>query len=88
MKLKIEFVVKKVADKTVAIAVDPGDTGFSGMLTLNDSGAFIFSKLNEGTTEEKLLADFLSEYDATREQAESTINSFVAKLREAGLVED
>ena len=88
MKLKIEFVVKKVADKMVAIAVDPGDTGFSGMLTLNESGAFIFSKLNEGTTSEQLLADFLAEYDATREQAESTINGFVSKLREAGLIED
>lgn len=88
MKLRNEFVVRSVADKTVAIAVNGGDDdSFNGMLTLNDSGAFIFERLKEETDMETLVADFLKEYDATREEAEGTITRFVEKLKTAGLIE-
>lgn len=88
MKLKYDFVVRNVADKTVAIAVDSSENSFNGMLTLNDSGAFIFKHLKEDTDMETLIKDFLAEYEATREQAEGTITSFIEKLREAGLIEE
>lgn len=87
MKLKIDFIVKSVADKKVAIAVDGEKIGFDGMLTLNDSGAFILDCLKEDTTVEDIVKKFLSEYDATHEQAEGTIVSFIEKLRDAGLIE-
>lgn len=88
MKLKFEFVARNVADKTVAIAVGSNENGFDGMLTLNDSGAFIFERLKEETDMETLIREFLNEYDATREQAEATITRFLEKLRAAGLVEE
>ncbi len=88
MKLKIDFIVKNVADKTVAIAVDGNEAGFNGMLTLNDTGGFIFECLKEDTTVESIAKRFLEEYDCTREQAVNTIENFVGKLREAGLIEE
>ena len=88
MKLKIDFIVKNVADKSVAIAVDGDKIGFDGMLTLNDSAAFIFECLKQETTVEEIVKKFLEEYDATREQAEGTITNFIEKLREAGLIEE
>ena len=88
MKLKIDFIVKNVADKSVAIAVDGGKMGFDGMLTLNDSAAFIFECLKEDVSFEEIINRFLGEYDATREQAESTISNFLGKLRDAGLIEE
>ena len=88
MKLKIDFIVKKVADKSVAIAVDGNASGFNGMLTLNDTGGFIFECLKEDTTVEAITKSFLAEYDCTREQAVNTIENFIQKLREAGLIEE
>ena len=88
MKLKIDFIVKKVADKSVAIAVDGSKVGFDGMLTMNDSAAFILQCLKNDTDIESIVKAFLNEYDATREQAENTIVNFVSKLREAGLIEE
>ena len=67
MKLKYEFVVRNVADKTVAIVVSENANNFNGMLTLNESGAFIFERLREETSIEEIIAEFLKEYDATRE---------------------
>ena len=86
MKLKIDFIVKNVADKSVAIAIDGEKVGFDGMLTLNDSAALIFECLKQDTTVEEITKKFLDEYDATREQAEGTITRFIQKLREAGLI--
>ena len=88
MKIKYNFVVREVADKMVAIAVEENPESFNGMLTLNDSGAFIFKLLQEGADMNTLVAKFLKEYDATREQAENTITKFVEKLREANLIEE
>lgn len=88
MKLKIEFIIKNVADKTVAIAVDGNEAGFNGMLTLNDTGGFILGCLKEDTTVEAITKSFLEVYDCTREQAVNTIENFVGKLREAGLIEE
>lgn len=86
MKLKIDFIIKNVADKTVAIAVDGNEAGFNGMLTLNDTGGFILAQLKEDITVEEIAKRFLLEYDCTREQAVNTIENFIAKLREAGLI--
>ncbi len=88
MKLKIDFIVKNVADKSVAIALDGEKIGFDGMLTMNDSAAFIFECLKTDTDAEAIVNVFLEEYDATREQAEQTVTAFIGKLREAGLIEE
>ena len=88
MKLKIDFIVKQVADKSVAIAVDGSKIGFDGMLTMNDSAAFIFECLKEDTSYEEIVKNFLEEYDATREQAEKTVSDFIEKLKEASLIEE
>lgn len=86
MRLKGEFVVRRVADKNVAIPIDSVSSGFNAMLTLNESGAFIFEYLKEDTDLEKLVSAFLDEYDATREQAENTIKKFIERLKEQNLI--
>lgn len=87
MKLKYDFVVRSVADKMVAIPVGDATEDFNCMITLNETGAFIFELLKEETSKEKLLEAFLNEYDATAEQAESAIDSVLKKLKETGIVE-
>ncbi len=42
MKLKYNFVMNKVADKTVAVAVGDDLANFGGFIKMNDTGAFIF----------------------------------------------
>ncbi len=88
MKLKIDFIVRNVADKSVAIALGENEIGFDGMLTMNDSAAFIFECLKTDTDTASIIKAFLEEYDATPEQAENTVNNFIAKLRKAGLIEE
>lgn len=86
MKLKYNFVVREVANKTVAIPVGNSTEEFDCVITLNESGSFLFNLLKEDMSKEQLISAFLNEYDATREQAETTVEKFIEKLRKADIL--
>lgn len=88
MKLKTKYILRTVADKTVAIAVEQGDEKTDGVITLNETGAFIFGKINEQADFNSIVDDFFNEYDVTREEAEKAVSSFVETLKNSELLED
>ena len=87
MKLKYDFVVREVAGKMVAIPIGDATEDFNCMITLNDTGSFIFNQLKVEISKDELLDKFLKEYDATKEQAISTIDAFLEKLTEADILQ-
>ena len=48
MMLKRKYILRTVADKTVAIASENGNDKTENVLTLNSTGAFNFGKINAG----------------------------------------
>ena len=86
MKLKYEFVVSEVADKAIAITVGEDAENFAGMIRLNETGAFIFEKLREETTEEAIVDEILEEYDIDRETAGKVVHDFVDYLDKKGVL--
>ena len=88
MKLKTKYILRSVADKTVAIALEQGDEKTDGVITLNETGAFIFSRINEQADFNSIVEDFFNEYDVTREEAEKAVSSFVETLKSSELLED
>ncbi len=85
MKLKDGFVLKKIAGDTVVIP--SGDTlDFNMMITLNDTGTFLWQMLEKGATEEELLASMLEEYEVDEETARTHIAAFVERLKENELL--
>jgi hypothetical protein len=47
-----------------------GKVSFNGMITLNDTGAFLWKKLEKGAEKEALAAALLDEYEVSPEKAE------------------
>lgn len=88
MKLTNKYIIRNVADKAVAIAVEKADEKTDGVITLNPSGAFIFGLINEGATEEEIVDKFFDEYDVKKEEAAASVAKFIANLKEKGLLED
>lgn len=88
MKLKYNFVVREVGGTVMAVAVEKGNENFNGLVKLNDTARFIFEALNEDVTEEQLTDKLTDEYEVSREEAAASVSSFVAKLRENGLLTD
>ena len=88
MKLKNQFILRTVADKTVAIAVELEGEKTDNVITLNSTGAFIFDLVNKGSNRDQIVAAFFKEYDVTKEEAATAVDSFVESLKKSGLLED
>lgn len=81
MKLKDGFILRTVAGETVVLPAG-GVTDFDMMITLNDTGRFLWERLTVGAEEEELVSALLAEYDVTEEIAAKSVSAFVARLKE------
>lgn len=86
MKIKDGFILRKVADSYIAVAVGEESVNFNAMVTTNETGAFLWEKLKNDITEEELLAALTSEYDVDAETAKADIAEFLEKLRDGKLL--
>lgn len=81
MKLKYNFAINEIADKTVAVALG-GD--FNGILKMNATGAYIFRMLQNDVTEEEIVAAMEKDFtDATKEEIKETVDEFIAELKKS-----
>ena len=62
MKIREGFLLRNVAGNNVVVPIGQATLDFNGMMSLNETGAFIFSKMLDGTTKEQLIEDLISEY--------------------------
>lgn len=81
MKLKEGFILRTVAGETVALPTS-GLTNFDMMITLNETGRFLWERLSVGAEKEELVNALLGEYEVERETAENSVNAFVDRLKE------
>ena len=81
MKLKDGFILRTVAGETVVLPTG-GVTNFDMMITLNDTGRFLWERLSVGAEETELVEALLAEYDVTEELASKSVSAFVARLKE------
>ena len=81
MKIKEGFVLRTVAGETVVLPTG-NLVDLDMMITLNDTGRFLWEALNEETTEEALVEALLGEYDVDRERAAKSVSAFVSRLKE------
>ena len=56
------------------------------MITLNETGKFLWERLEKGTDEEALVAALLGEYDVDEQTARKHVALFVGKLNENGFL--
>lgn len=87
MKIKDDFVLRKVADSYVVVPVNSLTLDFNGVINLNEIGAFLFEQLQKGIEKEELVEKMLDEYDVTREKASADIDLFINKLKDADVFE-
>lgn len=86
MKIKDGFLLRKVAGETVVLPVG-GELNLNMMITLNDTGTFLWERLRSETDENTLAAALLAEYDVDEATAKKSVAAFVKKLNENGFLE-
>ncbi len=87
MKIKNGYLLRQVGSQNVVVAVGAQSRNFNGIIRLNDTGRFLWEKLQNDTNEDELKSQMLSEYDIDEATAAADIADFVATLRRADLIE-
>ena len=88
MKIKSGFVLEKVGDSYLAVAVGERARDFSGLVRMNETGAFFWNIMAEkDASREDLLAVVRAEYEVDEEEALADIDKFIENLRNGGILE-
>ncbi len=81
MKIKEGFVLRQMAGTTVVIP--SGDAlDMDVMITLNDTGRFLWQHMEQETSVDGLTEAVLKEYDIEESAARAYVEKFVARLKE------
>ena len=80
LKLDKEYVLRQIGDDYVIVPVGKAALDFNGMITVNDTGAFLWEQLVKGTSKEGLLQTLLETYEVIQEEAERDIDEFLDVL--------
>ena len=86
MKIKDGYILREVADSFVVMNLG-GELAFNGMITLNETGAFIWKLIDEGFEKNEIAQKITEEYAIDIDTALSDIENFVQKMIEADIIE-
>ena len=85
MKIKSGFILKEIAGEHVLMFLDSSLK--NKVITLNETGAFLFNLISEGKDEKELTDALLSEYDIDEASAASDVKKFIDALSSIGALE-
>lgn len=87
MKIKNDFILKKIAGSYVVVPVRRQAVDFSGIIKLSETGAFLWELLESSADREELIAKLLDEYLVDDDVAAQDVDRFIERLNEVGLLE-
>ena len=87
MKIKSGFMLREIAGQWVIIPLGARSVEFNVIMTLSESGALLWKKLEKGSNKNELLAATLAEYAVDKDIAEADIDSFIQAIQTKGLLE-
>lgn len=86
MKIKDGYILREVADSYIVMNLG-GELAFNGMITLNETGAFIWRLINEGFGKNEIAEKLTEEYEIDIQTASSDVEAFIQKMAEADILE-
>ncbi len=78
LKVREGFLLRKMMQAHVVVAVGEAGRDFNGMIRLNDGGAWLWQEMQRGIERDELLDKMLQRYDElTRAEAEADLDAFL-----------
>lgn len=88
MRLKEGYKLNKIIGEWVVMPIADKMLEVNGILTLSESGAFLWEKLKNGSEISELVLSLLTEYKIDRNTAETDVNQFIADLKRLRLLQE
>jgi len=89
MKIKQEYVLKKIGDELIIVPIKDEAIRFNGIITVNKTAAFMFEQLQEkdlSTTE--LIQTVLDRYEIDEATVKRDVDSFLKKCQKSNLLDE
>lgn len=80
--------MRDVAGQAVAVATGEASKSFHGMIKLNSTGSKIWRGIEAGDNETAIADSLANEYGIDANQVLADVITFIARMREIGIVED
>ena len=87
MKIKDGFLLSEIDDSGIVVATGDASKDFNGIVTLNQTGIFLWKILEGGADEADLIKALTSEYDIDEKTAAEDVKDFLNTLKGADLLE-
>ena len=88
MKIKEGFVTRKIADTIVAVPTGKLVNEFQGMIKLTDSAKFVWDLLQQDTTMDEIVNQYVKKYNIDTNKARTDIEKFITHLKSANIIEE
>ena len=85
MKIKEDSRIRKVGSKSVVVA--PGGINFTGLITVNETGTFIWGMLEKGAETDEIVSALANECKVKPEDIKGDVIEFIEALKGADILE-
>lgn len=79
--------MRKVGDTFVIVPTGTVALDFHGIMTLNETGAFLWKLLKDGVSLDQLKYEMVEAYEVSEQQAQQDIQTFMQTLEKANVFE-
>ncbi|MDF2841901.1 MAG: pqqD [Herbinix sp.] len=86
MKMREGLVLRKIADLDVVIPIGNNIADFNGIISLNETAAFLWKRLTLKEDLPQIVDALIEEYDVNPEVARKDIELFIEQLTQANIV--
>lgn len=87
MKIADGFILKKIADSFVVVPTGGNVVDFTAMITINETGAFIWELLKNDADMDYVVTEMCKQYDIDSETALSDATEFLQVLENNKVLE-
>lgn len=85
MKIKEGYRLRKVGNNSIVVAV--GGINFTGLITVNETGTYIWNMLEKGAETDEIVDALAKECNVNADDIRGEVEEFISELKGADLVE-
>ncbi len=86
MKIKDGYIIRNIADNWIVVPLGEKVVEFNGLLSLNETAAFLWRQLENECDEDDLCSALMSEFEVDELTAKKDIDEFLQTLKDKKLI--
>ncbi|MCF8218907.1 MAG: PqqD family protein [Bacteroidales bacterium] len=87
MKIKEGYMLREIADMNVVVPIGERVVDFNGLITLNETGTFLWKQLQGEVNRRDLINALLKEYEVSEDTASKDVDEFINSLKERNILD-